>query len=106
MDNKNQNQVTVEYGQTEKKRGKGLAIVSLVFGIISLLTFFVTYVTVPCMLVSMVASVVALNKKTTYKEMVIAGWISSSLALVIMVAVAIFYAMFAKTNVAPSIIKF
>lgn len=101
MDNNNQQPKTVEYVQTEKRKekGKGLAITSLVFGVLSLLSFWVIYISVPSMIIGFVASVNALKKRTAYKGMAIAGIVSSSISLSIMLVLIVVFALFGMTRI-------
>ncbi len=83
MDN-NEQQTTIEYAPTQEKKGKGLAATSLIFGVLSLLTFLFIQISLPCILIGLVTGLIALKKRTSYKGMAIAGLVGCCIALIIM----------------------
>lgn len=91
MDNNIQQtyEVPKEYIENKGKSGKGLAIASLVLGILAIVTLCITFVSAICSIISIILGIIALKKRTVYKSIVIAGFVCSGLALIITVALLI-----------------
>jgi hypothetical protein len=79
MDNQNFNQVPVQNNQG----GSGLAIASMVLGIVALvLSCCFYYISIPCAIIGVILGAVALSKKSAGKGMAIAGLVCSIISLV------------------------
>lgn len=70
-----------EYGQMTPQGGPGLAIASMVLGIIALVLSCLWYISIPCGLVGLILGGVALAKHTRGKGMAIAGLVCSIIAI-------------------------
>jgi len=68
-------------GQGDQPGNKGLAIASMVCGIVSLCLFCIGYISLPGAIVGLVLGLVSLKKKAGGREMAIAGVVTSIIAL-------------------------
>lgn len=89
MDNQNYNQ---NYNQMPAQQGgSGLAIASMVLGIVALvLSCCIYFVSIPCALIGLILGAVALSKKTPGKGMAIAGLVCSIISIIPAVIVIIY----------------
>ena len=67
------------------QQGKGLAIASMVLGIISVVLFCIPYICIPCGLIGLILGGVALATKKPGKGMAIAGLVCSILGIAVYV---------------------
>ncbi len=73
----------------EQKQSKGLAIASMVCGIVSLVFFCLWYICLPAGIVSIILGSIALAKKTEGKGMAIAGLVCAIIGIAIYVILTI-----------------
>jgi hypothetical protein len=85
MDNQNYNP-NPNYNQVPTQNnggGSGLAIASMVLGIVALvLSCCFYYISIPCAIVGVILGAVALSKKTAGKGMAIAGLVCSIISII------------------------
>ena len=77
---KNTNNNT-EKAETKKKERKGFCIASLILGIVTLIFFFIWFISIPCGILAIIFGILGI--KTTNKSMAIAGLITGSIGLII-----------------------
>lgn len=76
--------------QTPVVPGKGMAVASLVLGIVSLVMFCIWYITLPCGIVGLILGIVAMNKAKAVgmkNGMAVAGLVCSCIALGLMIMI-------------------
>jgi len=71
--------------QPQQQPGAGMAIASMVLGIVSLVIFCFWYIAVPCAIVGVVLGAVSLKRKAHGKGMAVAGVVTSLIAIAIAV---------------------
>lgn len=69
--------------QQEHKESVGLAVASMVLGIISLVLFCIIYVSIPCATIGGILGAISLSTKKGGKGMAIAGLVCSLITIVI-----------------------
>lgn len=86
MDNNNYPTENYQGGNSPRKGGAGMAIASMVLGILSILfSCCLYYVALPCGLVGLVLGAVAIKKDTAGKGMAVAGVVLSIISLALAV---------------------
>ena len=65
--------------------GKGLAIASMVLGIVSLVLCFCVWISVPCAIIGLILGIVSLAKHAPGKGMALAGVITSGIGVVLII---------------------
>lgn len=96
-----QNQYQTQYQnqyQMPQKKSNGMAIASMVLGIISLLLFCIPYFAIPASIVGLILGIISIRGKKDGKGMAIAGIILSSIALLIGVLIIILSAAIASSG--------
>ncbi len=96
-----ENNNTQSANQTPKNESKGLAVASMVLGIISLLMWCVMYISIPCAILAIIFGAVA--RKKAGRGMAIAGLVLGIISFVIMVitivlGVSIFSSIFSSPD--------
>lgn len=94
-----QYQQNQQYEQPKQKPSNGMAIGSLVLGIVSIVLFCIPYVTIPAAIVGLILGIISLKNNKGSKGMAIAGIILAGIGLLfgIMIAVGV-AAMFRNTD--------
>lgn len=94
-----QYQQNQQYEQPNQKPSNGMAIGSLVLGIVSIVLFCIPYVTIPAAIVGLILGIISLKNNKGSKGMAIAGIILAGVGLLfgIMIAVGV-AAMFRNTD--------
>lgn len=97
MDNMNEN----IYSQYPiKKKRNGMAIASMILGIVSLVTCCLIYVSVPCAILSIVLGAVALRKSKNAMAVagIILGAISIAIAIMVFILIVVGIIAYLETN--------
>lgn len=84
-------EATVETSN-EAPQGKGMAIASMVLGIVSIVLCCIWYISVPCAIIGLILGILY-NKKGTKSGMATAGIVCSIIAIVLVVLVFILAAL-------------
>lgn len=86
------NYVTEGPGQEAPKGGKGMAIASMVLGIVGLVLFCIWYLSIPCGVIAIILGILH-NKKGEKSGMATAGLVLGIIAIVLALAVIILAAI-------------
>jgi hypothetical protein len=84
--------VTPESGQEAPQGGKGMAIASMVLGIVGMVLCCIWYISIPCAIVGLVLGIMH-NKKNTKSGMATAGIVCSIIAIILAVAIIVLAAI-------------
>ena len=90
----NQTTPYTHYSQPQQVGGAGMAIASMVLGIISLVGFCAWYVAIPCAIVGIILGLVSLSRKARGRGMAIAGVVTGAVGIALAIIIVIWVFVF------------